>query len=320
MAKQAVQCTYGVDVAKNWLDVSTMEADQCERIDNTDTAIEGWLKQQSGFVRLAVEATNTYHERFIEAAYRCGHEVFVVDAFRLSRYRDAVGHRAKTDQHDAALLARFVQQEYCHLKPWQPPDPRQVRLWRLLQRRATLVQATTRLRQSFTDLGAVAAEGEALIRHCEQLKRSLERELRRQARALGWQAQLQRSRGIPGVGPLTALGLVAAFHRGQFRNADTFVAFLGLDVRVRDSGKFRGRRKLTKKGEPELRRLLYNAAMCACRDPHWHAYYRSLRDRGFSGTAALVALSRKLVRVCFALLTNKTEFVPRTPEQACAVT
>ena len=39
---------------------------------------------------------------------------------------------------------------------------------------------------------------------------------------------------------------------------------MGLDVRVRDSGTFRGRRKLTKKGDPEVRRLLYNAAMAAC--------------------------------------------------------
>jgi transposase len=320
MTKRAVQCTYGVDVAKDWLDIYTTESEQSQRIDNTDAAIEAWLRRQPGNGRLAVEATNTYHEAFIAAAHGHGHEVFVVDALKLCRYRDAVGHRAKTDRQDAALLARFLQQEHRHLEPWQPPDPRQVKLWRLLQRRATLVQATTRLRQSFADLGALSAEGADLIHHCDQLRRSMERELERQARALGWQRALKRARGIPGVGPLTALGLVAAFHRGQFRNADSFVAFLGLDVRVRDSGRFRGRRKLTKKGEPELRRLLYNAAMCACRDDHWHTYYRSLRDRGFSGTAALVALSRKLVRVSFAILTNETDFLRQKPTQACNAT
>jgi transposase len=41
------------------------------------------------------------------------------------------------------------------------------------------------------------------------------------------------------------LALVATFHRHNFRNADAFVAFMGLDVRVRDSGKFRGRRRIT---------------------------------------------------------------------------
>ena len=37
---------------------------------------------------------------------------------------------------------------------------------------------------------------------------------------------------------------------------------MGMDVRVRESGQWRGRRKLTKKGDPEIRRLLFNAAPC----------------------------------------------------------
>jgi len=65
-------------------------------------------------------------------------------------------------------------------------------------------------------------------------------------------------RAIPGVGPLTAMALVAVYHRGHFRSVDAFIAFMGTDVRVRESGQSRGRRKLTKKGDPELRRLLFN--------------------------------------------------------------
>lgn len=41
--------------------------------------------------------------------------------------------------------------------------------------------------------------------------------------------------------------------RGRFKTSDAFIAFLGMDVRVRDSGGYRGRRKLTKAGDPELR-------------------------------------------------------------------
>jgi len=39
-----------------------------------------------------------------------------------------------------------------------------------------------------------------------------------------------------------------------------------------------------------------------------------------SSTAALVALSRKLAKVSFALLQTDTRFVPATTETACAVT
>ncbi|MEJ2331076.1 MAG: transposase [Gammaproteobacteria bacterium] len=320
MAKQVDVRTFGVDVAKSWLDIYAADRGGVERIDNTEEAIETWLRGVTGPAWVAVEATNRYHERFIEPAHGQGHRVYVIDAFKLSRYRDAVGRRAKTDRCDAELLARYVQQEHEHLPCWQPRDPRQARLWRLLRRRATLVQTNVRLRQSLADIGALDDAARALIRHCQQLVRQVDRELRAQARRLGWQQDLQRSCGIPGLGPTTSLALVAAFHRHDFRNADAFVAFIGLDVRVRDSGKFRGRRKLTKKGDPEIRRLLYNAAMCGCRLAHWKPYYRSLRDRGFSGTAALVILARKMVRVCYALLEKQASFDPKIRKLPCNAT
>lgn len=62
------------------------------------------------------------------------------------------------------------------------------------------------------------------------------------------------------------------------------------------------------------------AAMTACRDPNWKPYYQSLRDRGFSGTAALMALARKLVRVCYALLEKQVSFDPGTRSIPCNAT
>ena len=111
--------------------------------------------------------------------------------------------------------------------------------------------------------------------------------------------------------------MVATYHRGQFRRADAFIAFMGMDVRVRDSGTFRGRRKLTKKGDSELRRLLFNAAMQGRRSVLWEPYYLALRARGMSTTAAFVALGRKPARVCFALLANETDFNTDLHLEAC---
>jgi transposase len=102
-----------------------------------------------------------------------------------------------------------------------------------------------------------------------------------------------------------------AFHRGQFRSSDAFVAFLGLDVRVRDSGRSVGKRKLTKQGSSELRRLLYTAAMAAKRSRTWEPFYQRCLDRGFKTTQALVALARKLVRVAFALMKNQSQYEPK---------
>ena len=65
---------------------------------------------------------------------------------------------------------------------------------------------------------------------------------------------------------------------------------------------------MTKKGDSELRRLLFNAAMQGRRSALREPDYLPLRARGFSTTAAFVALGRKLARVCFALLQNEAAF------------
>ena len=136
--------------------------------------------------------------------------------------------------------------------------------------------------------------------------------MRSLARELGWQGLIANCQSMPGIGPLNALALATCYNRGDFRNSDQFVAFLGLDVRVRDSGKLRGKLKLTKRGDPEMRRLLYNAAMSFARDPRYKPLYERLRERGLSSTAAYVILARKLVRVTFTLMAKDIEFDPKS--------
>ncbi|MCP4637952.1 MAG: IS110 family transposase, partial [Methyloversatilis sp.] len=97
-------------------------------------------------------------------------------------------------------------------------------------------------------------------------------------------------------------------------------AFLGLDVTVRQSGTQRGRGVLSKKGDSEMRRLLYNAAMAASRSSTWQSFYQRMLQRGFSRTQALVALARKLARIAFSLMKNASDHVPQQHENACART
>ena len=246
--------------------------------------------------------------------------MYLIDPYRLVHYREGVGQRVKADRQDAQLLARYLSREDGELRLWAPMTPGEQRFWRLLKRRATLVRARTQLQQSLTDLGPLQDDVDALLTQCHQTIRKMERALKAEAKQLGWTNQVRRCQAIPGVGPLTALAMVATYHRGQFRSADAFIAFMGMDVRVRDSGKFRGRRKLTKKGDSELRRLLFNAAMQGRRNALWEPYYLALRARGMSTTAAFVALGRKLARVCFALLNNEAEFDPTRSVKGCALT
>jgi len=306
----------GVDVAKATLAIASSATESVITVANDAKAIRGWLKTLSGPVCVAVEATNIYHVALVDLIHAAGHTVYVVDGYRLKTYRESIGGRAKTDVSDARLLLRYLRNEREDLRAWRPPPKGYVVLQRLLRRRAVLVQAKTTLRQSLACLPELKTSTTALMRHLARLDRLLKKRLLKTLTDLDWQGQATRCQAIEGIGPVTSAALTMIYHRGSFVSADAYIAFMGLDVRVSDSGTFKGRRKLTKRGDPELRRLLYLAAMTARRSTTWRDFYERALARGLKPIQALVALARKLARIAFALLKTGSTYQPKLPEIA----
>lgn len=316
MAKPVTQITLGIDVSKdelaarNWSD-----PDALTTLNNDPKAIRAWLGRFQGPVRIAIEPTSTYHLACVDEALKLGIEVYFIGPRQLAHYREAVDVRNKTDPDDAYLLARYLAREADQLRAYRPRSRQEQQIWMLLKRRGGLVQTRQQLQQS---LAGAQVPAKSLFRELAGVIERLERRLKDLVRALGWSADYQRCRSIPGIGPINAVALTAAYHRGEFANADDFIAFLGLDVRLRESGTFKGKRKLTKKGESELRRLLYCAAKPARSYASFDAFHQRQLDKNLSKTAANVILGRKLARIAFSLIRHQQRFDPHRYEQAIA--
>lgn len=318
MAKPIEPIMVGIDVSKAELVVARSDSQSIATIGNTLRAIRSWLKTLPAGSHLALEATGVYHRRLTSLAHQVGHEIYLLDGYRLNRYRDGVGGRAKTDPADARLILRYVSKELGDLKPWVPPQDAFYRVQGLMRRRASLVHARVALAQSLGDMPELKASCQRLSNNIKDIEKLIERLLRDAMNEVGWWPDAQRCLAIEGVGDLTSIALANTFHRGAFKSSDAFVAYLGMDVRVRDSGKQIGRRRLTKKGDPELRRLLYNAAMSARRTKAWAGVYETYRSQGLKTTQALVKLARKLARIAFALMKNQSTYRPKMPVVCCA--
>jgi transposase len=317
MAVAVTPVILGIDVSKDWLDVCQQGLDQVERINNARTTIEALLKRHPN-AAIAVEATNTYHELLVDRALQRGMAVYVINGYQLKHYANSLGQRMRTDQGDARLLARFLEREISDLKPYQPRNPRETQVRRLLGRRAMLVKLQTQLRQSFEAVTGFTRSVNSVLARTKGLIVLIDKRLNALTRELGWQADLARLRSLPGVGPLTALALLEAYHSGQFNHRDPFIAFLGMDLRSKDSGVHTGKRRLTKQGNPETRRLLFNAAMAAISSGrYFRPDYLAFQNRGFSKIQALVAISRKIAKLAFAMLKQQTTFDPNYRQRAC---
>lgn len=109
---------------------------------------------------------------------------------------------------------------------------------------------------------------------------------------------------ITGIGDIVAaviIGEVGSIDR--FSRPNQLLAFAGLDASVHQSGDFTGtKNKLSKRGSPYLRRVIWQAAFIAAfNDPTLSQYYQKLRTRGKSHGTAIGAVARKLVNIIFAI-------------------
>lgn len=307
MANPTRYRTFGIDVSKRELVLHDLEQGRTQTLDNTDTAIAAWLDSQAEPLQIAIEPTGNFHLATLQAACACGHRVYLVNPRQLVHYRESVNARHKDDPTDAYLLARFLDREAEQLSPVTPQSHAQRRLWALIKRRGLLVTTRTQLTQSLRDVGFAHA---ALNTQINAVIARLDRHIQTLIRRLELGHHYRRCRSIPGIGPVNAAALTAAYDRGHFQSAGAFIAYLGLDIRRRQSGTFKGKAKLTKRGEPELRRLLYCAAKPARCLPRFKAYHQTQLERGRSKIAANVALARKLARIAFALMSQQQDFNP----------
>jgi transposase len=217
----------------------------------------------------------------------------------------------KTDRVDAELIARFIAHEETHLRAYRPASETERAIDQLLRRRAKLTALKGALRMTLRGLPALKAEAVALTKRFDVLIARLDAMLQtRIASEPAKYATQQRLQSIVSVGPLVSAGLGNTLDRVRFRSADAFIAFLGWDPRACDSGEHRGKRRLSKRGPAELRRLLFNAAMSGVKTKAWGPIYQRYRARGFSSTEALVILARKIARTAWSLHRHGTTFDP----------
>lgn len=302
----------GVDVAKDNVVIACSQASFAVRtVPNRLAALKAFLQTLPAQSCIAMEATGGYHLRLADLAHQLGLRVYVLNPKDLYHYAKGVGMRAKTDQVDAALIARFLAHEVARLWPYQPATAQQRMMDQLLGRRAKIVALRTALQLTCSQASSIRAETAKLLKGFAELIRKIDQQIAQCNAATPEHAeQVKRLQSIPGVGVLTASWLANLMGRVKFKNSDALVAFAGMDPRPCDSGQKRGKRRLSKRGPAEGRRLLFNAAMAAVRSPVWKDLYASYRERGWATTAAILIIARKILRIALAMHTAQTAFDP----------
>jgi transposase len=109
---------------------------------------------------------------------------------------------------------------------------------------------------------------------------------------------------IKGINIITAAGIIGEV--GDFRNfrsQSELVKLCGLDLYEISSGKHTGERHISKRGRPLLRKLLFFTAINVVKKGGiLHDYYTRYVERGKPKMKGLIAVTRKLICIIFAMI------------------
>ena len=125
---------------------------------------------------------------------------------------------------------------------------------------------------------------------------------------------------VPGVGVRTAEVIaVHIFDAKRFGSADEVSAYAGLVPRQYQSGTTDRRGRITRRGPKLLRAALVECAWCSLRYNRWaRDTWLRLQGNGLSKKKAVVALARKLLVRCWAILRTGVPWRSPTPEPTAA--
>ena len=137
---------------------------------------------------------------------------------------------------------------------------------------------------------SVQASIDEHIEWLEQQLKEIESQIKSAiAKSENWKQKMDLLTSVPGIGEVVAVTLISSLPELGTISHKSISYLVGVAPLNRDSGKFRGKRRIWG-GRAKIRSVLYMAALVAVRfNPIIKAFYRRLRDQGKLKKVALTA-------------------------------
>ncbi len=337
---QVLKHSIGIDVSKDSLSVCScklMEDLQKEFVLGKDVpntphgfrSLLKWIRSievQGPAPVVLLEATGVYHEALAEYLYASGITVSIMQSGRVKRYAQSLDQRSKTDLLDSKMLSMLGSER--SLSPWTPPSKLLRLLKGLSRERSALVRAKSLEKNRAHALehsshGNRRTEGRYEKRMKLYKTQIAEIELEMRALIASDVALSQKMaylESIPGVSFIASATVVSeTLGFSSITSAKQLASFVGYDVVLRESGNFKGRTRISKKGNKHIRAVLHMPSMAAIRvDSTLRPFYLRLKAKKEKPIIGLVATQRKLLLLMYALWKKEIYYEPEIAKKRTA--
>ncbi len=282
-------------------------------------AFLNWIESlQSNTIEMnfTMEATGVYYEGLAYFLKEGGKRVSVLLPNTVKKFGESLNTKSKTDKIDAKIIGLMGVERI--LPEWKLSSKIYRELKTLTRERQRLVENRTVVKNQLHAEEHTAYPLKTAVtrmkNHIEYLNEqiaSIERELKNKVSKDDFVSEkIKKVTTIPGVSFITAV-TIAAETQGfdNFTSSRQLSSFAGYDIQLKESGKFKGKTRISKKGNSHIRRAMYMPSLSTI--GHSQTYkkiYNKLYEKKENGLIAGTAIQRRLLNLIYTLWKNDTEF------------
>lgn len=312
MPSASLVMSVGLDISKNKIDIHCCRQDDSRSTFVGENSSKGIFKiirflkkQETGpAVPCVIESTGDFHLLSACMIAEAGFTVNVINPLITKKYQRSSIRNAKTDPVDAKRLAEIGILE--KQLPVFSFDKERIVIKKHISTIATMETSVQRLRTYMNNLKRTAkqmgftidlSDTAKAIKHLEKQISLCQKQITAAA-PIEAAVLAEQTKGVSQESLAIIFGLLGD---KAFTNRNQLTAFAGLDVTARQSGMWFGKRRVSKRGNPFLRKILYQIAWgLKQHNDLFKQYYHSLRLRKLHYTSCLLAVARKFLRFLFA--------------------
>lgn len=284
--------------------------------------LSGWVSKREHAnlgTCYVMEATGTYYENLAYFLYEKGCRVSVVLPNKIKHFAKSMNLKTKTDKIDAAVIAGIGIER--SLAEWKPMSKDFKELRDLSREMLALKQERSRAKcqrhamvYSHEKTASVLKLKESQIEFYDNAILEIESEIKRIVDADPvLKGRIDNIATVKGLGVLTIVAVLCETNGfGQFNSIRQVVSYAGLDVQFKESGNFKGKTRISKKGNARIRQCLFMPALTATmhNEKIKNLYLRICERNPDIKKKGVVAGMRKLLVLIFVLWKKNEEYNP----------
>src|SRR5210317_2115598 len=280
--KTQVEINIGIDTSQSQLDIYVRPTGEYFSVENSPAGAEKAVSKIRKYqhTRVLIEATGRLEMHFVFAAHAAGLPMVVCNAGQVRQFARSTGRLAKTDKLDAEDIAHFGEALRPALTLLKPEKLREISDL-ITVRRQCLNMSTMQKHRLLRMPKKVQPPIQRILKAIQKEIERIDQKLDKLVDATPqWREQRDLLMSAKGVGKVVAYTLMSELPELGKLNRKEIAALVGIAPMNRDSGSYRGKRRVTG-GRSKVRTVLYMSMWSTIQyDPKIKATYERLLAAG----------------------------------------